>query len=299
MKKVIYIVALSALSYLYAGCDEGVFERSDGLVQNYASELTALERSILEFLNHPLTTAQVLDVEVGLDKRAAYNLVEHRNGPDGLVDTDDDNLFNSMAEVDGVYWVGQNALDRLASYIESESWTRAPHQTLGVYDGVHFTVNEGSLTVELANSASYAELCDIIGLGDVATKLVLKLRPFETMADLAKVYGVDDDALWKLKSAALNWSPNVCQTAPKLDDLTALDDDFKSGVYLVCAGLGADGFCPEPTSLSSVEFIQSEFGAPQRVSECAWTAQEVCGRAIVAGDCCTVMTVSQACDSAI
>ena len=295
MKRVMFIVALSALSLSYAACDEGVFERHDGLVQDYAPELTVLERSILEFLNHPLTTAEVLDVEVGLDKRAARNLIAHRNGPDGLVDTHDDNLFNSMAEVDGVYWVGQMTLDSLEAYIESQAWTRAPHQTLGVYDGVHFTVNEGHLTVGLANSASHAELADIIGLSDTATELVLKLRPFATMSELAKVYGVDDDALLKLKSAALNWGPNACQTAPKLDDISALSDDFQSGVYLVCAGLDVNGACPEPSALSAVEFVQSEFGVPKRVNECAWSATDVCQREVVAGDCCTVMTLSQAC----
>ena len=170
------IVALCALSVVSTGCDEGVFERHDGLVQNYTSELTALERSILEFLNHPTTDEIVLDVEVGLDKRAASNLITHRNGPDGLVDTEDDNLFNSIAEVDSVYWVGQMALDNLAAYIESEAWIRAPHQTLGVYDGLHFTVSEGQKTVELANSASRAELEDIIGLSSTAGSFAMLAR---------------------------------------------------------------------------------------------------------------------------
>ena len=128
-----------------------------------------------------------------------------------------------------------------------------------------------------------------------ATNLMIKLRPFQTMASLAKVYGIDESTLHKLKTAALNWGPNACQTAPKLDDLTALGEDFQSGVYLVCSGLDVYGHCPEPASLSAVEFVQSEFGAPKRVNECAWEAREVCGRDIVAGDCCTVMTISQAC----
>ncbi len=288
--------ALAALSMVSAACDEGVFERHDGLVQNYSAELTALERSILEFLNHPLTDELVLDQEVGLDKRAASNLIAHRNGPDGLVDTDDDNLFNSIAEVDGVYWVGPTALDSLAAYIESEAWTRAPHQTLGVYDGVHFTVSEGRKTVELANVASRPELVDIIGLSDMTADMLMKLRPFTTMAGLSKVYGIDDAAMIKLKVSALEWGPHECQIAPKLTDLTALGENFEAGTYLVCSGLDVHGACPEPASLSAVEFVQSEFGSPQRVSECAWTAKEICGRELVAGDCCTVMTLSQVCD---
>jgi hypothetical protein len=295
MKKITTLIALSALTVFYTGCDEGVFERNDGLVHRYTPELTALERNMLEFLNHPLTTIEVLDDEVGLDKRAAEHLVAHRNGPDGLVDTDDDDLFNSIEEVDGVFWVGQTTLERLADWIESEAWSMAPHHTLGVYDGVHFTVAEGHRTVELANEASLPELRDIIALGQTSSDLIFKLRPFATMAELSKVYGVDGAALTKLKSAALHWGPAECQEAPRLDDLTALNDDFQQGVYLVCSALSADGSCPEPGSVSAAEMVESEFGFPKRVDECAWVAEEFCGRRVESNDCCTVMSLSQNC----
>ena len=296
MKVVGKIVAIGALTLAMVGCDGDVFERHDGLVQDFDTEVSALERSMLEFMNHPKTDVVLLDEEVGLDKRAAENLIAHRNGPDGLIDTEDDNLFNSTAEIDSVFWVGQTALDKIAAYIESEAWKRASHRTLGVYDGIHFTVEEGERTIELANMASKMELEQVVGLTEIAAHMVIKLRPFDTMKSLSKVYGVDDKALIKLKTAALTWGPNACQTAPKLDDLTALDEEFQPGVYLVCAGLNALGECPEPTSVTAVEFVHSEFGAPKRFQECAWKAQEVCGRTVVAGDCCSVMTLAQTCE---
>ena len=51
-----------------------------------------------------------------LDKRAAYNIVEHRDGPDATPETSDDDLFDSIAELDDISYVGNTALSRLRDY---------------------------------------------------------------------------------------------------------------------------------------------------------------------------------------
>ena len=71
--------------------------------------------ALLAFLNDATTTMTVLDYEVPLDKRAAGNLIGHRNGGDDVFGTSDDDLFDSVAEVDAVRWVGPATLDRLAA----------------------------------------------------------------------------------------------------------------------------------------------------------------------------------------
>ncbi|MCH9680508.1 MAG: hypothetical protein K0V04_03660 [Deltaproteobacteria bacterium] len=58
----------------------------------------------------------VLDGDVGLDVRAANNIVEHRNGPDGIEATPDDNPFDNLSELDAVPWVGDSALDALLAW---------------------------------------------------------------------------------------------------------------------------------------------------------------------------------------
>ncbi|MGH1347876.1 MAG: hypothetical protein ACRBN8_40350, partial [Nannocystales bacterium] len=59
---------------------------------------------------------------VGLDARAAGGIVEHRAGPDGVEDTDDDELFDTLAELDAVPYVGDVALSRLADYAASNGY---------------------------------------------------------------------------------------------------------------------------------------------------------------------------------
>jgi hypothetical protein len=53
---------------------------------------------------------------VGLDRRAARNIVDHRMGPDGVDGTDDDDPFDDLSELDAVPYVGPSALDRLFRY---------------------------------------------------------------------------------------------------------------------------------------------------------------------------------------
>lgn len=57
-----------------------------------------------------------LDHEVPLDARAAAGIVGHRAGADGALDTADDDLFDTLAELDAVPWVGPRALERLLDY---------------------------------------------------------------------------------------------------------------------------------------------------------------------------------------
>lgn len=57
-----------------------------------------------------------LDVDARLDARAARHLVAHRDGPDGLPGTADDDPFDDLAELDAVPWVGPVALARLLDH---------------------------------------------------------------------------------------------------------------------------------------------------------------------------------------
>src|SRR5690606_27916344 len=95
---------------------------------------------LLAFLNASETTHSVLDDDVPLDKRAAANLVAHRNGPDGVFGTADDDLFDDVAEVDAVPWVGPAAIDKLLAYATAQGYVPSGDDLLGVFDNVAFTV---------------------------------------------------------------------------------------------------------------------------------------------------------------
>ncbi len=71
---------------------------------------------LLAFVNHCTTTFTVLDDDAGLTSRAASNIVSHRDGPDSICGTADDDLFDSATELDSVPYVGTSALAALRAY---------------------------------------------------------------------------------------------------------------------------------------------------------------------------------------
>ncbi|QDG53560.1 hypothetical protein FIV42_23290 [Persicimonas caeni] len=73
---------------------------------------------IVLWLNDPATDVAALKVS-GVHTRAANNLIEHRNGPDGQLLTSDDDFFGDIEEVDDVYFVGPVALAQLAGGVSS------------------------------------------------------------------------------------------------------------------------------------------------------------------------------------
>ncbi|MCA9523819.1 MAG: hypothetical protein KC609_22775 [Myxococcales bacterium] len=81
---------------------------------------SATEKSrVLELVNQ--TTLDELDNVVGLDRRAAENIIAHRAGADGLLGTSDDLWFTSWDELDAIAYVGPAALTKLVSYVSAKA----------------------------------------------------------------------------------------------------------------------------------------------------------------------------------
>ncbi|MFT5358979.1 MAG: hypothetical protein ACI9KE_006221, partial [Polyangiales bacterium] len=112
-----------------AGCTSTVdLDASSDSIDGRADSATAaLEgtregHGVLRLLNdggdaeESATDFVFLDDDVALDRRAASNLIEHRDGPDGVFGTSDDDLFDTIEEVDDVPWVGASALGKLAEF---------------------------------------------------------------------------------------------------------------------------------------------------------------------------------------
>ena len=79
-------------------------------------EGSELAKQILGLVN--TASYETLDVEVGLDRRAADNIVAFRLGLDGQPDTADDQTFATLAELDAVSWVSGRAFGKLSSYLQ-------------------------------------------------------------------------------------------------------------------------------------------------------------------------------------
>jgi len=197
------VLALASMCSL-AACGD-VLMPVDGDLDADASrvaESSAAAFGILALVNDPTTTFELLDVAVGLDARAARSIVWHRNGPDGLHGTGDDDALDSVEEVDAQYYVGRTALERLEAYADLHGYTPKAHDFVGVWDGVAFTLEELQLTLDLANTASETELDDTYGLDRRAASGIVEGRPFHTMDGLADAYYVGGSALETLRDEA-------------------------------------------------------------------------------------------------
>ncbi len=112
------------MAVLAAGCSTAGDETGDGQFDRFPTGKAdgALEAgspealAVLALVNDPSVTFVELDIDAQLDKRAARNIIDHRDGHDGVAGTGDDDLFDDLAELDGVSYVGPAALAALLDY---------------------------------------------------------------------------------------------------------------------------------------------------------------------------------------
>ena len=158
---------------------------------------------LLDFLNDEATTQNVLDYTVGLDRRAAGNLIAHRDGGDRKWGTSDDDIYNTVDEVDAVRFVGPKTLDRMVAFALRSGFVPGANDVLGVYDGVAFTVEEADATLKLVNMLDEKTLDDDLGLNAIAASSIVDAQPVATVDGLSRLYYVGNAALSTLKAAAL------------------------------------------------------------------------------------------------
>lgn len=178
---------------------DGPGGKADGAVA--ALEGTREGHGVLRLLNDgESTTFELLDDEVGLDRRAAANLVAHRDGPDGIFGTADDDPFDDVAEVDAVAWVGPSALGKLAEFARLNDLLPSDADRLGTFDGVDFTFGQADRVLAFVASATAAELA-AAGVPSRAIASIEAARPIATLARLAELYWVGPRTLERLLAA--------------------------------------------------------------------------------------------------
>lgn len=164
---------------------------------------TAEAVGVLRLLNEPSTTFEMLDHDARLDRRAAENLIAHRAGADGVFDggQGDDDLFDSIAEVDGVYYVGAATLQRLFEFALWNDFVPGGGQFLGEWDGVRFSVDEAERTLVFVNSAAPDALYAVLGDPRPVDSIVAA-RPLASMLQVSELYYVGTVMMQRLKDAA-------------------------------------------------------------------------------------------------
>ena len=168
------------------------------------------EAAVLALVNDPTVDQPLLDDDVGLDSRAATNIVAHRDGPDGTVGTSDDDGFDTIEELDAVSYVGESALDKLLAYAQAHGYmagSEAPTEAELDY-----------ATLALANdhAVGQAALDDDVQLDSRAAKNIVEHRngvdglagtaddrTFMSIADLDAISYVGDGALARMRDYAV------------------------------------------------------------------------------------------------
>ena len=207
---ILYRVLLTLIILVTLSCGSSDVEFD--LPQDLRASTEALSRwdgspggmALVEFLNEGTTTEEVLDYDVGLDSRAAGNIIGHRDGGDARFGTTDDDLFDSVAEIDRVRWVGPTTIRRMIKYIENMDRVPEYDENLGTWDGVRFTVDQAQATLRFANNTSEEVLDYDLGLNSRAVESIIENRPVGTVAHLAGLYYVGKRALRRLRNAAMD-----------------------------------------------------------------------------------------------
>ena len=168
------------------------------------------EAAVLALVNDPAVDQPLLDDEVGLDVRAATNIIEHRDGADATVGTGDDDLFDDIVELDDISYVGPSALADLLAYAQAHGYMpgiEAPTEAELDY-----------VTLALANDQSVTEvmLDDAVGLDSRAAGNIVEWRAgqdavegtaddrtFMTLAQLDDISYVGASALGKMRDYAV------------------------------------------------------------------------------------------------
>ncbi|MCA9592266.1 MAG: hypothetical protein KC776_03120 [Myxococcales bacterium] len=161
---------------------------------------------VVQFVNDPATDLATLDESVGLDVRAAENILSHRAGADGAYPSADDNAFDNLEELDAVAYVGNSALQKLRDYVVAQ-----PASTAELVEGVEFTAAQSDAVVWGVNTATVDELRYDVGLVRTAAENLVAGAPYASVTEIGEVAYVGPAALGALRTHAPVWSSEMGQ----------------------------------------------------------------------------------------
>lgn len=242
---------LSAISLWIsaAGCSTGPVD-PEAAPSQYAAALSETDAAaILDLVNYPGTTLDVLDDAVGLDARAAQGIVAARDGADGVSPSADDVPFADIDALDAIPYVGDSAFAKLDAYAAAH-----PAPAGETVEGVAFAGWESQSVVYGVDHATLAELEAL--LDDRAAQALFSDRPFATVTAMGPESYVGPAALEQLRGHALAWWAAMNAQPPSLagtfDGVTFDDHDAPIALDIAnqasLAELEAHGVAASPAS---------------------------------------------------
>ncbi len=115
------LASMFVLSLALSACGgdeppDGKFDEAapDGKADAYYGECEI--RQVLAWVNDPEVSLRLMK-DFGVHSRASKNIIAHRDGPDGIPGTEDDDYFDDARELDDVYWVGTRAFEQMVAAV--------------------------------------------------------------------------------------------------------------------------------------------------------------------------------------
>jgi hypothetical protein len=151
---------------------------------------------------------EILDIDIGLDSRAAAAIVEGRP-------FDDASIGANMQLLAAASFVGKSALQRLKDFVVPWESCSADSATV---KGTLFSSLDAHDTLDMINQAPDGVLTSITGIGSVIAGRINLARPFEELSQLASVDGVGPSVATNIhEETGVRWCPLVgarCGCAP-------------------------------------------------------------------------------------
>lgn len=196
-------------------------EGPSSLVADGALDATA----ILRFVNSASATEDVLDVDVGLDARAARAIVRHVWGGDFRFGTADDDPCETLEELDALAYVGDAALRALDAFARAQAGSGGSGGVDVEVEGVVFTATEAASALAHCNQRTEQQLDDDVGIDSRAARAIVAARPHASLETVAAAAYVGVTALEKIRAYAqlhpVDVAPPPSGAAPRILSLTA------------------------------------------------------------------------------
>jgi 1,4-alpha-glucan branching enzyme len=211
MKRALWTAAI--VLGLACGGQPGDELADDGAIVSSGDALTTTQQQNIAYaLNDPRSTYAAL-TKFGLATTAAKNLIAHRDGPDGVYPSADDNTFDNYAEVDAVPYVGSTALSRLNDWASSLGYVDSSGN--GSWDNVTFTPAQQQKTIKMVNLVDKATLTSStkVYLTSTQANTIIAARPISSMDQLSALSGIGTTAMTKLRNYSDKWTPPLTSSS--------------------------------------------------------------------------------------
>jgi hypothetical protein len=216
------------------------------------AEGSADARRILALVNDPSVMEGELDESAGLSNRVAEAIITKRKGADTYADTADDDLFDTLAELDAIPYLGPTAMTSLLSYARRTETSAKLYIDLIATEYVSGSGNQMIALTELND--------ELAGLGLPPFRANIELggrddRSFNLILGQLEALGEKLNRSFELQRG---WDPSeyqsLCYTGP-LSEVASVVENLRGSLF--SEYMGIQGWRWKTTKKMFIEWAES------------------------------------------